>query len=427
MTELVANKTVIVDELQYEYSKKIAIYFVLFLLLYETSAYIANDMIMPGMIDVVHSFKADDKWVSASLSAFILGGGSLQLFLGPLSDHFGRRPVMIAGVAFFLLCTIIIAISQSIHEFIAARFFQGMGLCFISVIGYATLQEIFSEMYAIRIISLMSNITILAPLLGPLIGALIIMTFSWRVVFYIIALFTFLALLGLWFYMPETVGVMKKDGSTISSTSLHPRIIKNNYSALIKNKRFMMGSLSIGIATIPIISWIGLSPLILMKSAKLSLMQYALYQIPIFLTAIVGNITMRYWLPKIALPRIVTAGSIIMFLSLFVTPLLVYFIYPSYVPIIISMCIYAFGLGFTTAPLNRLTLFSTLVPKGTASAMMSVLLMFLCALGNQTANWFYYNESNIKFAFFCLMCSLVYCLFYRGFCRESASNYVSDL
>src|SRR4051812_756701 len=97
----------------YDYTKRQAHLFVIFLLVYEISTYVANDMIMPGMLNVVHYFQADESFVSASLTAFILGGASLQLFLGPLSDRFGRRPVMIAGATFFLICTIFIAVSSS--------------------------------------------------------------------------------------------------------------------------------------------------------------------------------------------------------------------------------------------------------------------------------------------------------------------------
>ena len=72
--------------------------FACFLVLYEFLTYIANDMIMPGMIQVVETFKAPESAIASSLSIYVLGGASLQLILGPLSDRFGRRPVMLFGV-----------------------------------------------------------------------------------------------------------------------------------------------------------------------------------------------------------------------------------------------------------------------------------------------------------------------------------------
>lgn len=400
------------SDIQYDYSKWNALWFVVFLLIYETSTYIANDMIMPGMINVVRSFSAPDSMVSTSLTAFILGGGSLQIILGPLSDRYGRRPVMLGGAVFFLLSTIFISVSQSMNQFILARFFQGMGLCFISVVGYATLQEIFTEMYAIRLIALMNNITILAPLTGPLLGSLIIHLFSWRAVFYIIAIFTFISLIGIWVFMPETIGIKKLDGTFINSTPLRYRIIKENYLSLIKNHRFIMGSFAIGFASIPIIAWIGVSPLILIKSAHLSIIQYGLWQLPVFISAILGNFTMRLQTYRRSLQQITTIGSFILLFSLSMMALLVLFVSHHYTCIIIGISCYAFGLGFTSAPLNRLTLFSTIIPKGTASALISVILMLLTAMGNQMAGYIYTNQSNVNFSLFCAGIGIIYFLIF---------------
>ncbi|WP_419419376.1 MFS transporter [Legionella sp. D16C41] len=124
-------------------SRKQALSFASFLVLYQFLTYIANDMIMPGMIQVVTSFQGPESAIATSLTAYILGGASLQLFLGPISDRIGRRPVMLAGAILFFVFTAFIACSNSIGQFLLARYFEGMGLCFIGVIGYATLQEIF--------------------------------------------------------------------------------------------------------------------------------------------------------------------------------------------------------------------------------------------------------------------------------------------
>nr|WP_232220641.1 MFS transporter [Legionella tunisiensis] len=177
-------------------TRKQALVFAAFLVLYEFLTYIANDMIMPGMIKVIESFHGPESAVATSLTAYMLGGASLQLFLGPISDRYGRRPIMLAGALFFFLCTLLIACSNSIDQFLIARFFQGMGLCFIGVIGYATLQEIFAEMDAIRLIAIMANVSIAAPLLGPLLGATFIHFFSWRFIFIIIGIFALVAFWG---------------------------------------------------------------------------------------------------------------------------------------------------------------------------------------------------------------------------------------
>lgn len=167
--------------------KKYAFALVAFLLLYEFSVYIANDMIMPGMIQIVKEFSVSDVFIPSSLTAYMLGGASLQIFLGPLSDRYGRRKIMLFGVTVFLLATIANGISGSIDQFMIARFFQGMGVCYIGVIGYATIQEMFEEKKAIKIISMMTTVSILAPLIGPLSGSIYLEHYNWRGINFIIA------------------------------------------------------------------------------------------------------------------------------------------------------------------------------------------------------------------------------------------------
>jgi DHA1 family multidrug/chloramphenicol efflux transport protein-like MFS transporter len=389
---------VAMNELNFNYSKRVAINFAIFLLLYETTVYIANDMIMPGMLNVVKEFHSSDHIVSTSLTAFIFGGASLQIFLGPLSDRFGRRPVLIFGAAFFVLSTIFLGMSQATNQFLIARFFQGMGLCFITVVGYATLQEIYTEISAVRLITIMNSVTILAPLFGPLLGALIIQFFQWRIIFLVIAIFAIIALLGIWKFMPETVGIEKLDGTLNSSTPINGTILKRNYLALLNNKRFMIGSLSIAFASVPIIAWIGTGPLILMKAAKMTVIEYALWQIPIFLSAIFSNIIVRYLINHITLNKISKLGSFITLFSF----------NNHYIAIVVAISFYAFGLSFVTTTLNRSTLYSTIVPKGTAAAMMSVVLMLITATGNNLANLLYNAGGNFYFSLYCAACGVVY-------------------
>lgn len=307
-------------------TRKQALIFACFLVLYEFLTYIANDMIMPGMVQVVNSFHGPESAIATSLTAYILGGASLQLFLGPISDSYGRRPVMIFGAIFFFLCTALIACSNSIDQFLLARFFQGMGLCFIAVIGYATLQEIFAEMDAVRLIAIMANAAILAPLIGPLLGAIFVHYFNWRFIFVIIGMFALLALWGLWRFMPEPVGQTKHDGEEIKPISLAPKVVAKNYRDLLLNPAVTFGSVALGLVGLPCIVWIALAPVILIKAAHLSVIEYGFWQIPLFGASIGGNWFLQKLTRKGALRKILLIGSMLVALSLLaviILPLLI--------------------------------------------------------------------------------------------------------
>ncbi|WP_028389587.1 MFS transporter [Legionella fairfieldensis] len=389
-------------------TRKQAMVFAAFLVLYEFLTYIANDMIMPGMLKVVSSFNAPESAIATSLTTYIMGGASLQLFLGPLSDRYGRRPVMIAGALIFFLFTALIASSNSMSQFLAARFFQGMGLCFIGVIGYATLQEIFAEMDAIRLISIMANVAILAPLAGPLVGGAFVDYFSWRWIFILIDIFALFALWGLWQFMPEPIGQTKRNGEKIHSISLSPKIVATNYKKLLVNPSFILGSLAVGLMSLPCVAWIGLSPIMLVTDAKLSNIQYGLWQLPIFGATILGNWFLQRLTRHGSLKKILLIGSLLLVLGLLVVYGLPLISNDYFISLIPGLIIYFFGLGIASAPLNRLILFSTSVSKGTASALLSMIAMCVQAIGVEIANILYKSHSNMVFALYCASIGIIY-------------------
>lgn len=389
-------------------TRRQALAFASFLVLYEFLTYIANDMIMPGMIKVVESFHGPESAIATSLTLYILGGASLQLFLGPLSDRFGRRPVMLTGALLFFLFTDLIACSNSIQQFLAARFFQGTGLCFITVIGYATLQEIFEETDAIKLTAIMTSTAMLAPLIGPLVGAIFVSYFNWRIIFVIIGALALLALWGLWQYMPESVGQIKRNGEQIIRSSLSPRVVLSNYKNLFLSPPFMLGSIALGLSGVPCLTWIALAPIILVSSAKLSLLQYGLWQLPMFGASILGNWLLQRITHKQNVKKIIFQGSSILILSLLVTWLLPFSIDNYFFWLVPGLVIYFFGLGLVAAPLNRYVLFSTPVAKGTTSALISIIIMCLQALGIEIASILYAAHNNVHLGLYCALVGLVY-------------------
>ena len=397
-------------------SRRQALIYAAFLVFYEFLTYIANDMIMPGMIHVVASFHAPESYVANSLTAYILGGASLQIFLGPISDRHGRRPVMLFGVVLFFICTIAIALSQSIEQFIAARFFQGMGLCFISVIGYATLQEIFAEVDAVKLIAIMANVSILAPLIGPLLGSIVIHFLSWRWIYVGISVLTIISLIGLWRFMPEPVGQSTRDGRVIPRVSLEPKVVLKNYATLLRNRLFVVGSIAQSLIAIPCLCWIGLSPIMLIHQAKLSVLEYGLWQIPVFSASILGNWVLAYLTNRVSLKTVLLIGSCTAIFGLLLMLALPLMINASFLWLMPGLILYFFALGMSLAPLERKVLFATSVAKGTASAMMTLIFMILIAVGIEGANRVYEGHNNLYFAGYCAFMALLYgiALFFTG-------------
>lgn len=377
-----------------------------FLVLYEFLTYIANDMIMPGMLKVVETFHAAESVVASSLTLYVLGGASLQIFLGPLSDYFGRRPVMIAGAIFFALLTILIAGSNSTETFLWGRFFEGMGLCFINVVGYATLQEIFVEMEAIRLTAMMANVAIVAPLIGPLFGAVFMYYYSWRIIFVLIGFFAAIASWGLWRFMPEPV---EKAANPAHQHAL--KTVFRNYRTLWSSPVFILSAVALGLIYLPCMAWIALSPIMLVKESHLTLIQYGLWQVPVFGAYILGNIFLANLTHHQSMKSIIQIGTYIIVVSLLLMGMFSYIFNDNFYWLMPGLIIYFFGLSTAAGPLIRFILFSTPVTKGTAAALMSMISMLIQALGVELANLFYTSHNNLIFGFYCTFSGLMYAFF----------------
>lgn len=374
--------------------------FPLCLVLFEFATYIGNDMIQPGMLAVVANFNAGEEWVPTSMTAYLAGGMFLQWLLGPLSDRRGRRPVMLAGVSFFIITCLAILFAQNIEQFMVMRFLQGISLCFIGAVGYAAIQESFEESVCIKITAMMANVALIAPLLGPLAGAALIHVAPWQSMFVIFALLAAIALWGLWKSMPETASRL---GEPFSMPSL-----LRDYKHVLKNRQFLCGALAIGFASLPLLTWIAQSPVILISGEGLAAYDYGLLQVPIFGALIIGNITLARLSGKRTVEYLIKLGAGPMVVGLLIAAAATLFSAHAYLWMTAGLSLYAFGIGVANAGLYRLTLFSSDMSKGTVSAAMGVISMLIFTLGIELAKVAYVEGGAGMFNTFNLLSGLAW-------------------
>ncbi len=340
--------------------------FPLALVLFEFSVYIGNDLIQPAMLAITEQFGVSATWAPSSMSFYLLGGASVAWLLGPLSDHLGRKKVLLAGVAFFTICCLLILLTQNIQQFLTLRFLQGIGLTVISAVGYAAIQETFEERDAIKVMALMANISLLAPLLGPVLGAFLIDYVSWHWGFVAIAIVSFLSWFGLNKFMPATP----------ERRARQPFIYNfDDFKKVFTNRRFLGLSIALPLVGMPLMLWIALSPIILVDELKLSSVQYGLAQFPVFFGLIAGNIILIKIIDRFPLGKTILMGLPIMLIgTLF---LILGVIWQTYlVPcLLIGMTLISLGEGISFSVLYRFALMSSEVSKGTVAAAVSMLLM----------------------------------------------------
>lgn len=365
------------------------LFFPVALILYDFAAYLSTDLIQPGIINVVRDFNADVSLTPAAVSLYLAGGMALQWLLGPLSDRIGRRPVLIAGALIFTLACAATLLTTSMTQFLVARFVQGTSICFIATVGYVTVQEAFGQTKAIKLMAIITSIVLVAPVIGPLSGAALMHFVHWKVLFAIIAAMGLIALIGLALAMPETV----KRGAVPFSA----RGVLRDFRDVFRNRVFLFGAATLSLSYIPMMSWVAVSPVILIDAGGMSTSEFAWAQAPVFGAVIVANMVVVRFVKDPTQPRFIWRAAPIQLSGLAVL-IAGNLLWPHvWLWSVLGTSLYAFGIGMIFPTLFRFTLFSNNLPKGTVSASLNMVILTVMAVSVEIGRWLWFNGGRISF------------------------------
>ena len=365
------------------------LFFPVALILYDFAAYLSTDLIQPGIINVVRDFNADVSLAPAAVSLYLAGGMALQWLLGPLSDRIGRRPVLIAGALIFTLACAATLLTTSMTQFLVARFVQGTSICFIATVGYVTVQEAFGQTKAIKLMAIITSIVLVAPVIGPLSGAALMHVVHWKVLFAIIAAMGLIALIGLALAMPETV----KRGAVPFSA----RGVLRDFRDVFRNRVFLFGAATLSLSYIPMMSWVAVSPVILIDAGGMSTSEFAWAQAPVFGAVIVANMVVVRFVKDPTQPRFIWRAAPIQLSGLAVL-IAGNLLWPHvWLWSVLGTSLYAFGIGMIFPTLFRFTLFSNNLPKGTVSASLNMVILTVMAVSVEIGRWLWFNGGRISF------------------------------
>lgn len=193
---------------------------------------ISTDLYLPSLPAIGEALAAGNGEVQLTLSVFLAGFAFSQLVYGPLSDRFGRRPVILAGIVLYLLASLACAVAQSIEMLIVARFVQAVGACVGPVIGRAAVRDIYGRERAARMLAYMGMVMALAPAFGPILGGFLEVWFGWRANFAVLALFALVILAASAAILPETNRWKSRDAT-------RPGHLVGNYRGLLRHRSYI--------------------------------------------------------------------------------------------------------------------------------------------------------------------------------------------
>ena len=193
---------------------------------------LAMDIYLASMPSMAHALKTSDDRVQLTLSLYMYAWSAAQILIGPLTDRFGRRPALMAGLALFVAASVVCAAARNVDTLIAARVVQALAMATVVVVPRAVVRDLYAGEHAARILSLMGIVLGVAPIVAPIIGSHLHVWFGWQANFVFVAVYGAIALACVGFALPETVRARNPQAT-------HLDVMLANYARLARSRVFL--------------------------------------------------------------------------------------------------------------------------------------------------------------------------------------------
>lgn len=229
----------------------------------------AIDIYLPALPTLGASLHASPALVQMSLTVFFVIVGVCQLFYGPISDVFGRKPPIYAGLVIFAVASVGCALAPTIESLIAFRALQAFGACAGMVIPRAIVRDLYTGHEAAKLMALLMLVMSVSPILAPLAGSLVISLWSWREVFTVLAVLAVACLVMTIVQLPETHPAERRLGKTLGNAF-------SSYGALLRDPVFIGLSVVCGFGLATFFVFIGSAPFVYIEHYGLTPTQFSL-------------------------------------------------------------------------------------------------------------------------------------------------------
>ncbi|MGY2284495.1 multidrug effflux MFS transporter [Pseudomonas gingeri] len=340
----------------------------------------AIDIYLPALPTLGVSLQASTAAVQMSLTVFFMIIGVCQLFYGPISDVFGRKLPIYAGLLIFTVGSVGCALAPTIEVLIGFRALQAFGACAGMVIPRAIVRDLYTGYEAARLMALLMLVVSVSPILAPLAGSLIIRIWDWRAVFVVLSVAALLCLLMTVFLLPETHPAERRLGRTLSSAF-------GGYRLLLRDPVFTGLSFVGGLGIAAFFIFIGSAPFVYIDHYGLTPTQFslcfALNAASFFaFSQLTARLGARWGLPRLIRGAVV--GLAVVMTALALTTLL-----GDNLLVMMSLLFIGFGfLGLLLPAAGVLSLEEHGALAGSASALMGAIQMITGAIAMAVAGTF---------------------------------------
>ncbi|OJW73591.1 MAG: hypothetical protein BGO68_03090 [Candidatus Amoebophilus sp. 36-38] len=387
---------------------KLSKYFPFLLIFSTVSAAIEIDLSLPSFPDIARAFSVSEDVIEGTISLNFLGFCLSSLFYGPLSDRFGRRPILLLGTILFLIGSLGCSLAPTIEMILLSRFIQGLGAAGSFVIVITMISDVYKGNEATHWIGLLNAILTATMAFAPILGGYLNVYFGWSSCYTVVACITTLQLILLYMYLPET-----RKGQDIQV-----KVVLRDYVQLLSSLRFIQSSFIPTLLAGGYMAFISVIPFLYRDKLGMPLSQFAWHQ-----AAIIASFSlMSYYANRIssyfgdirsalfgALLSVCATTALLICSSLVNIPS-VFFITP-------LMCLFAGSCAIPFAVIFSASLSVVPEKNGPASSLLMSIRTLFCAFTVQFAGYMYngalFSAAAIV-AFSCLISLLLTIGFYRG-------------
>lgn len=270
----------------------------------------ATTVIVPAMPAIQVDYDTDYGTVQLALSFFLASIAVAQIIIGPLSDRFGRRPVLLAGLGIFVVSTICAAMAPTIESLIAFRVLQGASGSAGIVLGRAIVRDLFERRKAASMIGYVTMGFAIAPMLAPLTGGILQEAFDWTAIFWFMAGFGVICLAIAWADIGET--------NLARTERIDFVTLFGNFNELIRSSSFLLFTACASLTSAVFFSFLGGAPYISDRLLGLSPTAYGSWFMLITGGYVVGNFLSGRYAEHFGVAWMIIIGSVLSVIAVMV-------------------------------------------------------------------------------------------------------------